>query len=89
MVDVQAIHDEIYRIREETDADRDVRQHLLSIERALSGMDSEDEPPGKYADRLKEVRAELDRLSDDTDGKVSAELDRLREQVRQLELEDE
>ncbi|NEU57885.1 hypothetical protein [Halorussus sp. MSC15.2] len=88
MVDMQAIHDEIYRIREETDASREVRKTLQSIERSLSGMESDEEPPGKYADRIKEVRAELDRLSDDTEGETARELDRLREQVREYEQED-
>lgn len=88
MVDMQAIHDEIYRIREETDADRDVRENLQSIERALSGMESEEEAPGKYADRLREVRAELERLADKAGGETATELDALREQVRELEREE-
>ncbi|WP_115865392.1 hypothetical protein [Halorussus litoreus] len=86
MADLQAIHDEIYRIREKTDASREVRQNLQSIEQSLSGLQSGEDAPGMYRDRLKEVRAELDRLADDADDEeVTAELDRLREQVRELE----
>jgi len=83
MADLQAIHDEIYRIREKTDASREVRQNLQSIEQSLSGMQSGEEAPGMYRDRLKEVRAELDRLADDADSEaVTAELDAVRELER-------
>lgn len=87
MVGLQAIHDEIYRVREATDASREVRQNLRSIERSLSGMQSDEQAPGEYPDRLKEVRAELDRLADDADDEVAVELDRLRELVRDMERE--
>lgn len=85
MTDRQAIHDEIRRVREETDASREVRESLTSIERSLSGMESDAESPGKYLDRIREVRAQIDRLSDDAEGDTAAELDRLREQVREVE----
>ena len=87
MVDLQSVHDEMYRIREKTDASREVRQNLQSIECSLSGMQSDGEAPGAYRDRLKEIRAELDRLADDAGGEVAAELDALRDQIRELERE--
>ena len=86
MADLQTISDEIRRIREDTNASREVRQNLQSIEEALAGMASDD-APGAYLDRFKEIRAELDRLSDDAEGQTAVELDRLREEVREYERE--
>ena len=36
MTDLETMHEEIRRIREDTNADRDVRESLQSIERALA-----------------------------------------------------
>lgn len=88
MATLDPIHDEIHRIREETDASREVRLTLQSIAQSLSDMESPDDAPGMYGDRLKEVRAEIDRLSDEAEGEVAEELDRLREQVRIFEQEE-
>ncbi|WP_134669635.1 hypothetical protein [Halorussus marinus] len=88
MIDRQAIHDEIYRIREETDASREVRQSLQSIERSLSGMESDEEAPGASPDRLEEIRAQIDRLAADAEGETASELERLRAQVRDVEREE-
>ncbi|WP_137283853.1 DUF7553 family protein [Halorussus salinisoli] len=85
MTDLQSIHEEIRRIREETDADRDVRLSLDSIEEAMAGMRSEENDP--RPDRLKEIRAEIDRLADDASPAVADELTRLQEQVREYERE--
>ncbi|UPV72790.1 hypothetical protein M0R89_09530 [Halorussus limi] len=85
MAELDAIHEEIRRIREDTDADRGVRLTLDSIEESLGAMESGEDPP--YPDRIKELRAEIDRLSDDADPEVAAELDRLQEQVREYERE--
>lgn len=85
MADIDAMREEIRHIREDTDAARDVRLTLDSIEESLGAMQSGENPP--YPDRLKEVRAELDRLADDADDEVAAELDALREQVREYERE--
>lgn len=85
MADIDAMHEEIRRIREETDADRDVRLSLQSIEEALSGMASGEADP--QPDRLKEIRAEIDRLADDVGGEVETELNALAEQVREYERE--
>lgn len=83
MADIQSMHEEVRRIREETDADREVRLALQSIEEALSGMVAGENAP--KPDRIKEIRAEIDRLADESEGEVAAELDRLREQVREFE----
>jgi uncharacterized protein YPO0396 len=83
MGDLESIHEEIRRIQEETDADREVRLSLDSVEESLAGMRSSENDP--RPDRLKEVRAKIDRLSDDATGQTSTELDRLREQVREFE----
>jgi prefoldin subunit 5 len=83
MVDVQTIREEIHHVREDTDAARDVRLTLDSIEESLEAMESGENPP--YPDRIKELRAEIDRLSDDADPAVADELDRLQEQVRAYE----
>ncbi|WP_135852112.1 DUF7553 family protein [Halorussus salinus] len=85
MVELGAIHEEIRRVREDTDADRDVRLSLDSIEEALAGMESGEN--AAQPDRIKELRAEIDRLSDDADGETAAELDRLQEQLREYERE--
>lgn len=84
MADLEAIHEEIRRIRE--DANKDVRLTLTSLERGLTDMESAESGP--KSDRLKEVRAELDRLSNDADGEVAERLDRLRERVREYEREE-
>ena len=86
MADLRTIHEEIQRIREDTDADRDVRLTIESIEESLSGMRSAENDP--RPDRVREVRAELDRLADDASPELAAELDRLREQVREFEREE-
>ena len=86
MADLRTIHEEIQRIREDTDADRDVRLSIESIEKSLSGMRSTENAP--EPDRFREVRGELDRLADDASPEVAAELDRLREQVREFEREE-
>ncbi|WP_435180195.1 hypothetical protein [Halorussus sp. AFM4] len=88
MRDPQAIHDEIYRIREETDASREVRLTLQSIEEALSAIPSDEQPPGEYVDRVTELRAEVERLSDEAEGETAAELDRLQSQIAELEREE-
>ena len=83
MEDLEAIHEEIRRIEEDTDADREVRLSLDSIEESLSAMRSSQND--MRPDRLEEVRAKIDRLSDDATGQTSTELDRLREQIREFE----
>ena len=83
MTELEAIHEEMRRIRD--DADKDVRLTLTSIERSITNMESAESGP--KADRLKEVREELDRLSDDADGEVAERLDRIRERVREYERE--
>lgn len=83
MADLDAIHDQILRIREHDDSDREVREALKSIEQSLEGMDSNDNAP--KPDRLREVRAEIDRLADEAGGETATMLDRLREQVRDYE----
>lgn len=83
MEDLEAVHEEIRRIKEDTDADREVRLSLDSIEESLAGMRSSGNDP--RPDRLEEVRAKIDRLSDDATGQTSTELDRLREQIRKFE----
>jgi len=88
VIDRQAIHDEIGRIREETDASRELRQSLQSIERSLLGMASDEESSGAFADRIAEIRAQIDRLADETGGETAAELDRFRAQVRDVEREE-
>ncbi|UPV98832.1 hypothetical protein M0R88_09835 [Halorussus gelatinilyticus] len=85
MIDLDAIHEEIRYIREDTDADRDVRLSLDSIEEALAGMRSGENDA--RPDRIKEIRAEIDRLSDDAGGETADELDRLRERIREYERE--
>lgn len=83
MTDLESIRAEMRRIREDTDASREVRESLKSIEESLSGMvATEDEPK---PDRLKEVRAEIERLADDATEETGAGLDRLRELVREFE----
>lgn len=84
MTDLEAVHEEIREIREE--AERDVREPLVSIERALSEMQADDASP--KADRLEEVRAELDRLESETTGETSARLSRVREAVRDYQREE-
>ena len=66
-----------------TDADREVRLSLDSIEESLSAMRSSQND--MRPDRLEEVRAKIDRLSDDATGQTSTELDRLREQILEFE----
>lgn len=83
MVDLESIHEEIRRIKEETDADREVRLSLDSIEEGLSGMRSSEND--LRPDRIKEVRAEIDRLSDDASGETATQLDHLRQQLRAFE----
>ena len=83
MADLNAIQREIREIRDETD--RDVREPLGSLERALSGMQANDDAP--KAERLQEIRAELDRLASETNGETSARLDRIREAVRDYQRE--
>jgi ElaB/YqjD/DUF883 family membrane-anchored ribosome-binding protein len=83
MTDLETMHEEIRRIREDTNADRDVRESLQSIERALAEMVSAE--GSADPDELKEVRAKIDRLADDAGGQTATELDRLREQVREFE----
>ena len=83
MTDLESIHEEMRRIRD--DADKDVRLTLTSIERSITNMEAAESGP--KADRLKEVRSELDRLSNDADGEVAERLDRLRERVREYERE--
>lgn len=85
MADIDAMHEEVRRVREETDADRDVRLSLQSIEESLSGMASGEADP--QPDRLKEIRAEIDRLADDVEGEVETGLNALAEQVREYERE--
>lgn len=83
MADLEAVHEEILEIRQ--DADREVREALKSIERALSKM--QDADAGPKPDRLEEIRAELDRLASETEGETSARLDRVREVVREYQAE--
>ncbi|PSP56322.1 hypothetical protein BRC82_02180 [Halobacteriales archaeon QS_1_67_19] len=84
MADLAPIHEQIRRIRDNEDSDREVRESLASIERSLTEMESNDDAP--KADRVKEVRAEIDRLAD-TGGETARMLDRLRERVRNYERE--
>ncbi|NHN57550.1 MULTISPECIES: hypothetical protein [Halorussus] len=86
MADLRAIHEEIQRIRDDADADREVRLTIESIEESLSGMRSAENDP--RPDRLREVRAELDRLADDASPAVADELAGVREQVREFEREE-
>ena len=83
MADLETIHEEIRRIRENTNADRDVRESLQSIEVALAEMASAEGPADP--DELNEVRAKIERLSDNAEGQTAVELDRLREEVREFE----
>lgn len=83
MADLETVHEEIREIRQ--DADREVREALTSIERALSEMQAANSGP--KADRLEEVRAELDRLASETDGETAARIDRVREAIRDYEAE--
>lgn len=83
MEDLKTIHEEIRRIEDETDADREVRLSLDSIEESLSGMRSSQND--MRPDRLEEIRAKIDRLSDDATGETATELDRLCEQLREFE----
>ncbi|WP_158058089.1 DUF7553 family protein [Halorussus halophilus] len=83
MADFDAIHEEIREIR--NDASRDVREPLTSVEQALSEIRASDAEP--KADRLQEIRAELDRLASETTGETSARLDRVREAVRDFQRE--
>jgi hypothetical protein len=83
MVNLESVHDEMRSVREETDADREVREQLRSTEEALSAMrsDQNDMRP----DRLKEIRAELERIGEDATGETSEGLTRLRTQLREYE----
>lgn len=83
MDDLKTMHEELLRIREGTDADRDVRESLQSIERALAEMASAE--GSADPDELKEIRAKIGRLADNAEGQTATELDRLREQVREFE----
>lgn len=85
MADIETIHEEMRRIREDTDASREVRESLKSNERALAGMASASGEQEAKPDRLKEIRAEIERLADESSGETAAELDRLREEVREFE----
>ncbi|WP_135826352.1 DUF7553 family protein [Halorussus ruber] len=83
MTDLESIHDEMRRVREETDADREVREQLRSAEEALSAMHSDQND--MRPDRLKEIRAELERIGEDATGETSEGLTRLRTQLREYE----
>lgn len=83
VTDLETIHDEMRRIREETDADREIREQLKSTDEVLAGMrsDQNDMRP----DRLKEIRAELERIGEDATGETADELLGLRTQLREYE----
>lgn len=83
MTDLRSIHEEMVRIREDTNPDREVTESLDSIEAALSDMASAE--GSAEPDELEEVRAKIARLADDAGGQTAVELDRLREQIREFE----
>ena len=83
MSDLKSIHEEMVRIREDTNPDREVKESLNSIEAALSDMASAE--GSAEPDEIEEVRAKLARLADDAGGQTAVELDRLREQIREFE----
>lgn len=83
MTDLRAIHDEMVRIRTDTNPDREIKESLNSIEAALSNMASAE--GSAEPEEMEEIRAKIARLADDSEGQTAVELDRLREQVREFE----
>ena len=83
MTDLKSIHEEMVRIREDTNPDREVKESLNSIEAALSDMASAE--GSADPDEIKQVRAEIARLAEKAGGQTAVELDRLREEVREFE----
>lgn len=83
MTDLRAIHDEMVRIRTDTNPDREIKESLNSIEAALSDMASAE--GSAEPEEMEEIRAKIARLADDSEGQTAVELDRLREQVREFE----
>jgi ElaB/YqjD/DUF883 family membrane-anchored ribosome-binding protein len=83
VTDLRAIHDEMVRIRTDTNPDREIKESLNSIEAALSNMASAE--GSAEPEEMEEIRAKIARLADDSGGQTAVELDRLREQVREFE----
>jgi ElaB/YqjD/DUF883 family membrane-anchored ribosome-binding protein len=83
VTDLRAIHDEMVRIRTDTNPDREIKESLNSIEAALSDMASAE--GSAEPEEMEEIRAKIARLADDSEGQTAVELDRLREQVREFE----
>lgn len=83
VTDLKSIHEEMVRIRADTNPSREVKNNLNSIEVALSEMAAAESAADP--DEIEEVRAEIARLADDAEGQTAVELDRLREQVREFE----
>jgi ElaB/YqjD/DUF883 family membrane-anchored ribosome-binding protein len=83
VTDLRAIHDEMVRIRTDTNPDREIKESLNSIEAALSNMASAE--GSAEPEEMEEIRAKIARLADDSEGQTAVELDRLREQVREFE----
>jgi ElaB/YqjD/DUF883 family membrane-anchored ribosome-binding protein len=83
VTDLRAIHDEMVRIRTDTNPDREIKESLNSIEAALSDMASAE--GSAEPEEMEEIRAKIARLADDSEGQTAVELDRLREQVQEFE----
>jgi ElaB/YqjD/DUF883 family membrane-anchored ribosome-binding protein len=83
VTDLRAIHDEMVRIRTDTNPDREIKESLNSIEAALSDMASAE--GSAEPEEMEEIRAKIARLADDSEDQTAVELDRLREQVREFE----